>query len=116
MSYVREKRPVIDEEMSERILSRLFGKNYTESPVAKNTYLGYLDECVCEVVFYTNFLAIEQLKGGFLAVKFGNKVTNKFFARTKLRCTTDERIDFDENTCASIMYDDESIIFHFWYR
>lgn len=116
MSYVREKRPIIDEGVKELILSRLFGENYIKSPTAENTYLGYMDKCVCEIAFYTSFLTIEQLKGGLLVRKFGNYVTNKFFATSGLRCSTDERINFDKNTCTSIMYDNESVYFHFWYR
>ncbi len=116
MNYKKEKRPTIDEELQNVVLSRFFGQNYTKSQKSERVFLGYMDGIVCEVYFYTNMFVIEQVKKEYSAIKFGNKAMNTLFATRGLRCTTAERINFDNTTCISVLYDKVSVIFHFWYR
>ena len=112
----REKRPEIDEGLRNVVLSRLFGENYLNDPSEKRKYLGYIDGIVCEVMFFDNFIVVWQVKKELSATKFGNKTMNMLFATRGLRCYTEERVNFDNTTCVSVMYDNENVIFHFWYR
>lgn len=110
------KRPTIQENESRIILSRLFGDNYAKHPTKKCVYLGYIDGAIVEVCFCSFICSVIQVRGNFGAVKFGNLVMNKFFDTRGLRCSTMERINFNKNLCAHVMYDNESISFYFWYR
>lgn len=112
----REKRPTIDEGLQNVVLSRFFGQNYTKNPKVDGQFIGYMDGIVCEVYFYTNMFVIEQVKKEYSATKFGNKAMNILFSTRGLRCTTAERINFDNTTCISVLYDKVSVIFHFYYR
>jgi hypothetical protein len=116
MMYRREKRPVIDMDEATLILARIFDDKFIESPVAESTFLGYMDGTICEIRFYSSFIEVEQPKREFSAIKFGNMVTNKLFDKRGLKCTTNERINYNDTMCVSIMYDKESVLFHFWYR
>lgn len=112
----REKRPNIDEGMRNVILSRLFGESYATNPEIEGMYLGYIDGVIVEVLFTGFICSVMQRGKKFGAVKFGNLVMNKFFATRGLRCITEERINFDNTTCAHVCYDKESVDFCFWYR
>lgn len=112
----REKRPDLDENQKKVILSRLFGDKFIAHPTKEDVYLGYVGEAIVEVWFYGFFCTVEQRYGSYKAIKFGNLIMNKFFATRGLRCYTEERINFDNTTCAHVFYDDTSISFYFWYR
>ena len=112
----REKRPSIDEEKKEVILTRLFGKNYCQHPEKDSRYLGYIDGIVVEVLFCDFICYVTQITVKYGAEKFGNLVMNRFFATRGLRCHTEERINFDKETCAHVFFDNEGISFCFWYR
>ena len=112
----KEKRPTIDEGIRNIILSRLFGENYVAKPSTEDVYLGYIDDAIVEVIFCNFFCSVVQKVRKYGEVKFGNLVMNKFFATRGLKCSTMERINFDNTTCAHVMYDKESVGFYFWYR
>lgn len=110
------KRPTIDEGKKKVILTRLFGDNYCQHPEKSDKYLGYLDGIVVEVYFCDFICYVSQITTKYGAVKFGNLAMNKFFATRGLRCFTEERINFDRETCAHVFYDNDGISFYFWYR
>lgn len=112
----REKRPTIDERTKKVVLSRLFGENYVQKPSTENTYLGYIDGAIVEVFFYNFLCSVFQRTSEYKEVKFANIVMNKFFATRGLKSSTMERINFDNTTCAHVMYDKEGVSFYFWYR
>lgn len=112
----REKRPSIDEGQRNLILSRLFGENYASKQEDDDFFLGYIDGVICEVLFSEFICSVRQIEDDLSAVKFGNLVMNKFFSAKGLRCTTCERINFDNTTCVSVHYDKINIVFCFWYR
>lgn len=110
------KRPTIDEGKKKVILTRLFGDNYCQHPEKEDMYLGYINDAISEVSFYGTFCSVTEKEDKFGKVKFGNLVTNKFFATRGLRCSTDERIGFDKETCAHVACFRECVSFYFWYR
>lgn len=115
---IKEKRPTIDEGMINLILSRLFGKNYTKHPTKEGFYLGYYHGMIVEVYFLSFLFYVTRIHGGddIGEIKFGNLVVNDVFATKGLRCTTDERIDFDNTTCAMVFYEKDGVAFPFFYK
>lgn len=112
----REKRPTIDDGLRNVILSRFFGESYTSNPNVEGAYIGYMDGIVCQLFFYTNMIIIEQVAHEISAVKFANKAMNTLFATRGLRSSTAERINFDNTTCANVIYSKRDVVFHFFYR
>lgn len=117
IKLAKEKRPEIDETIREVILSRIFGDSYAKSPKFDN-YVGYMDGIPCEISFCNYLFFLDQLgnEKELTDTKFANRAMGKLFVKKGLSCHTDERIDFDDTLCVSVMQSDTSVLFHFWYR